>query len=168
MAQPPWRIGLPFARVGAEYGGNAASFNHMTAIKKITKKSTKSPAPATKTVKTATGAKGSRAVATAPARKAARPATPVKAVSPKPAVTVISAKIDAGFGNALYVRGEGPGLSWDRGTLMNCIGDDEWQLTLGESSRPFTFKFLVNDLSWSAGPDYVMAGGTSLVVTPSF
>jgi len=128
-------------------------------MKKSTSKSTKSPAPAKKT---------------APAAKPAKPAVKksaapkVKAVATRPVSTTITAQIDIGFGNALYVRGVGPGLSWDRGVLMTCVTDNQWQLALGESARPILFKFLVNDLSWSAGDDYEVAPGASVVLQPTF
>ena len=79
-----------------------------------------------------------------------------------------ASQIDIGFGNALYIRGEGPGLSWDEGLLMNCVSDDQWQIALGESVRPIVFKFLVNDLSWSAGEDYSVASGASVTLQPTF
>jgi len=85
-----------------------------------------------------------------------------------PLVTTITAHIDIGFGNALYLRGEGADLSWDRGTLMNCVADNCWSLQLPESGRPLIFKFLVNDLSWSAGQDYTVASGDTLGTTPTF
>ena len=85
-----------------------------------------------------------------------------------PLVTTITAHIDIGFGNALYLRGEGADLSWDRGTLMNCVADNCWSLPLPESGRPVIFKFLVNDLSWSAGQDYTVASGDTLATTPTF
>jgi hypothetical protein len=85
-----------------------------------------------------------------------------------PVVTIITAHIDIGFGNTLYLRGEGAGLSWDRGTLMNCVADNCWSLPLPESGRPVIFKFLVNDLSWSAGQDYTVASGDTLATTPMF
>jgi hypothetical protein len=150
----------------------------------------KSPAPATKSAAKSKSIAPAKAAAPAPAKatKPAKPnvATPAKkaapakkavkpalapAVKPAPAVpvhTVITANIDIGFGNALYLRGEGAGLSWDRGTLMNCVSDACWSLELAESARPVVFKFLVNDLSWSAGEDYVAAVGASLQVTPTF
>ncbi len=181
----------------------------MTAPKKNTSKSAKSPAPATKSAAKSvapkpTPAKVSVAPAApaAPAKKAVakKPAAPVKAapapapvapvapaptkavaVAPVPApapvvrpvvsqpvATVIQARIDIGFGNVLHIRGEGAGLSWDEGKLMDCIADDLWQVTLPESSRSIVFKFLVNDLSWNIGPDYTVAGGTSVTLTPEF
>jgi hypothetical protein len=131
----------------------------MSAMKKSTSKSTKSPAPAKKVTPAAAPAKvvtKSKAV------------PKVKAVATRPVATTITAQIDIGFGNQLYIRGEGPGLSWDRGLLMNCVTDRQWQVVLGESARPIVFKFLVNDLSWSAGADYTAAPGASVVLVPSF
>jgi hypothetical protein len=111
--------------------------------------------------------KGSKPpVKKAPAKRA--PAPKVEPVAPTAVLTTITAKIDIGFGNALYLRGEGAGLSWDRGTQMNCVNDDTWMLELGESVRPVIYKFLVNDLTWSAGEDYVVPAGTSVTVVPAF
>ena len=123
------------------------------------------PVPVPVAAPKATKAPASKKVA-APVAKPAAPA--VKPVAAKPLVTVITAKIDIGFGNALYVRGEGAGLSWDHGLLLTCVADDKWSVTLGESVRPIIFKFLVNDLSWSAGEDYVIAPGSSAVLVPTF
>jgi hypothetical protein len=130
-------------------------------------KSTPAPAPAPK-AKRAPAAKKPAAPVVAPAVKAVVVVPPVKPVAPKPVVTVITAKIDIGFGNALYLRGEGAGLSWDHGLLLDCVADDQWAVTLGESARPIVFKFLVNDLSWSTGEDYVVAPGSSVVFEPLF
>jgi len=108
-----------------------------------------------------------------PAKKTAKPArkaTPVTAVQvqPAPVVTTISANFDVGFGNALYIRGEGPGLSWDKGLRMECLADDRWSLTFAESSRPLVFKFLINDETWSTGVDFTVSPGASVTLTPSF
>ena len=122
-------------------------------MKKTTTKTTKTPAPAIKPVKPA-------------AKKKAAPA--VTRVATTPVVTTITAQIDVGFGNAVYIRGDGPGLSWDKGVLMDCVTDHEWQFVAGESARPLVFKFLVNDLSWSAGQDYTASPGSKLTLRPTF
>ena len=152
----------------------------MSASKKTTSKSTKSPAPATKSAakakpakKTAVAAKTVKTIAASPVAMLAPspvPAAPraVRAVASKPVVTTITARVDVGFGNALFIRGEGAGLSWDQGTAMQCVGSDLWQIALAESARSYTFKFLVNDLTWSAGPDFTAACGTSVTLTPEF
>lgn len=85
-----------------------------------------------------------------------------------PVVTVITASIDIGFGHILFIRGEGPGLSWDKGLPMTCIADDQWRISLGETSKPIVFKFLVDDLSWSTGSDFVAAPGSAILVEPTF
>ena len=121
-------------------------------MKKSTKP-TKKPAPAKKS---------------APAVRKAPVAPAVKKTAPKAVLTTISARIDVGFGNSLHLRGEGPGLSWDKGVVMTCIGDDHWTLALAESARPVVFKFLLNDEVWSTGEDYSAAPGASLVLTPTF
>ena len=125
-------------------------------MKKTTTKKPSSPAPAKKA---APAAKPTKSAAKKPA---------VKAVASRPMTTTLTAQIDIGFGNALYIRGEGPGLSWDRGVLMDCLADDQWQIVLRESARPIVFKFLVNDLSWSVGEDYSVAPGATVVLTPTF
>jgi hypothetical protein len=146
----------------------------MPAIKKTTSKTAKSPAPATKSTRApakktaATPAAPAAPVALAVAALSVAAPKAVKAVATKPVTTTIRACIDVGFGNSVYARGEGPGLSWDKGVLMDCLGQDQWQLTLGESSRPFLVKFLVNDQTWSTGPDYTVPSGVSLTLAPQF
>jgi hypothetical protein len=101
----------------------------------------------------------------APATVAVRP---VAAVASKPLVTTISARINVGFGNSLYLRGEGAGLSWQRGVQMTCVSANEWLITLPESARPVVFKFLINDVTWSTGQDYSAIPGTSTSLAPTF
>lgn len=143
----------------------------MTTNKKTKPKPSKSPAPATKIARPAAKKKAVKPAESiakaAPKAPAIQPAPKVKAPSIPPRATV-TARIDVGFGNALYVRGEGAGLSWDKGMVMTCVSDDEWQITLGESETPVTLKFLVNDLTWSVGPDFTVGPGISITVTPEF
>lgn len=107
------------------------------------------------------------------------PAPPVAAVKPvskapakKPALkttsTTITANIDVGFGNAIYVRGDGPGLSWDKGLVMDCAADDKWTITISDAVTPVVFKLLLNDLTWCVGNDYTVEPGGSITVEPAF
>ena len=96
------------------------------------------------------------------------PSIVAKPVVPAQLVTGITALINVGYGNALFIRGEGPGLSWDKGVPLDIIADDKWTITLPEWGRPVMFKFLLNDVSWSSGEDYMVAPGTSISVTPVF
>ncbi len=81
---------------------------------------------------------------------------------------MINAVIDVGFGNGLYIRGEGAGLSWDKGVLMTCLAPNAWHITLNGVLRPVTFKLLINDLNWCAGADYTVNPGGEVTVTPEF
>jgi hypothetical protein len=123
--------------------------------------------------------KPATAPAPVPAAKVTPPPAPapVAKPAPKPAApapakaagtTSITARIDIGFGNVLFIRGEGPGLSWDKGVQLDCVAADIWRITLPDAGRKVTFKFLVNDLSWSVGEDYSVAGGSSVTLTPGF
>lgn len=103
----------------------------------------------------------------APVTKVERKA-PVKMPAAKATSTTIVAQINVGYGNSLYIRGEGPGLSWDRGLAMDCISDDKWSITISDATVPVTFKFLLNDITWCAGGDYVAEPGASFAVVPIF
>ncbi|HWA09063.1 MAG TPA: hypothetical protein VG838_06310 [Opitutaceae bacterium] len=111
--------------------------------------------------------------APAPAKPAAKStrttaAPAVKKSAPKAVVTAISAQVNVGFGNTLYIRGVGPGLSWDKGVAMNCVADDRWSVTVADAANPIVCKFLINDLIWCAGDDFVIAPGTKMAISPVF
>jgi hypothetical protein len=81
----------------------------------------------------------------------------------------IVANVDVGFGNRLYIRGDGCGLSWDKGIEMTPIDGSHWQwiCKCRGDKRYFDFKVLVNDDLWSVGENYVAIGEVN-EVTPSF
>lgn len=118
--------------------------------KSASKPAAKAAAPATK----------------APAKKSAAPAR--KKSAGEPPATFISAQIDIGFGNHLTLRGEGPGLSWDKGIVMDNVGHSLWTASIKGATLPVVFKVLVNDLTWNTGADYTVAPGQSITVYPTF
>lgn len=158
----------------------------MTAMKKSNTK-TKSPAPATSVAKSATsvakttkkksvaaaetnGVSATAPLTVAPVQTTA-PTKPASASKPAPTAngkTKIIARADVGYGNALYVRGEGPGLSWNHGIPMKCITNDQWELDITEASRPVSFKVLLNDATWCTGPDNTVDSGATATVSPEF
>lgn len=134
-------------------------------MKKSTVKAAKTPATAKKAVAKKAPVKAVKKPAAAPVKKAAAPA--VKP-SVKSAATVITALLDIGFGNTLYIRGEGPGLSWDTGVALDCLSDDQWSIKIPASTKPLVYKLLINDLTWSTGDDYVAKPGQKVTLTPTF
>lgn len=128
----------------------------------------KKPAKTAAAPKAAPAIKAAPAVKKAPAPKKAPAKTAVAAASPEILSTTIVAAIDVGFGNSLTLRGEGPGLSWEKGAAMECVSGDVWSITLAASSQPVVCKFLINDQVWCTGDDYTVLPGSSVVLSPTF
>lgn len=70
----------------------------------------------------------------------------------------IIALTNVGWGNTVYVRGEGAGLHWDSGTPLCCTGDNLWVFTHPAIDPPSAFKFLRNDTTWALGENHVASG----------
>ena len=109
----------------------------------------------------------------APAQPAARvapaqPAPPVAPVPVAPQVTTITARIDVGLGNALFIRGAGHGLSWEQGQMLECTDSTTWVWSTTQARSLIAFKLLLNDQVWSQGDDLTVEAGKQLEVTPVF
>lgn len=94
----------------------------------------------------------------------ATPTTPVTASAPS---LTIEARIDVGFGNTLFIRGEGNGLNWERGVPLTCVDGETWQWS-GPATEKLTFKLLLNDSVWAQGDDIVARPGQRLEIRPRF
>lgn len=105
---------------------------------------TQTASPETKSAETTTGS----------ARSSVKPVT-------------IEAKIDVGFGNTLFLRGEGVGLSWTKGVPLTCVDGGTWKWT-GDAKEQVKFKLLLNDQVWSQGEDLVAAPGQKVEIAPAF
>ena len=82
--------------------------------------------------------------------------------------SVIRVRFDVGFSNSLYIRGEGPGLSWMQGVILKNVGPDEW---VWETSEPFSsceFKILINDKQYETGENHFLPLGATVQYTPRF
>jgi hypothetical protein len=115
-----------------------------------------------------------KVVATAPAALKSAPAkTAVKTTSAAgSSVTAaspitIEAKIDVGFGNNLFVRGQGSGLSWDHGIPLECVDSQTWRLIVPAKDK-VQFKLLINDSVWAKGEDVVVTPGKRVELVPAF
>jgi hypothetical protein len=80
----------------------------------------------------------------------------------------VTARIDVGFGNTLFIRGEGGGLSWDRGQPLVCIEGATWVWSSRRAKEPLRFKLLVNDQLWCRGENLQVAPGCEVEVVPAF
>lgn len=85
-----------------------------------------------------------------------------------PKSTQITVRCDCGFGNALYVRGEGAQLRWDRGAVLTNTGPDTWIWQSALAFGDCEFKILLNDRHFERGPNRQLACGQSVDLTPQF
>lgn len=107
---------------------------------------------------------------TATPKKVATKKAPVKkSVAPKQtaAQARIIARVDVGFGNTLYVRGEGAGLSWKKGTALTNVTPYEWALSSSKKGKVI-FKFLINDELWAEGENITLQAGRKSISSPTF
>ena len=140
------------------------------AVKKATAKKAVKKVAAKKTV--ATHAPAKKVVAKKVAAKKAPAAKKVAAKKVTPAKTVVKtsiiARVDVGFGNSLYVRGEGAGLSCDKGVQLDNVSPYEWVFSSTQAKGDLTFKFLINDEVWAEGEDLTVAKGGTSISSPVF
>jgi len=88
--------------------------------------------------------------------------------SPAKGTHHLIALVNVGWGNAVYVRGEGASLSWDLGIPMYCLGEDRWVFAFPTNDPPKAFKFLLNDAHWAIGENQSTDGNEFSVYYPQF
>lgn len=82
--------------------------------------------------------------------------------------TVISANLELGEGNAVFIRGAGAGLRWDVGQKLDCVGPKTWVWSVQASREIIEFQLLLNDEVWEKGEARVLEPGNSIELTPDF
>jgi hypothetical protein len=148
-----------------------SSFSNKTTslyMKKSTKKASPAENKPAAAPKTKAAPRSDNNPAPAPTPSAVKRATAPRAKKSAASETAVVANVDVGFGNRLFIRGDAPGLSWERGTLMECVNHDIWQWTTAKATAPFACKLLLNDENWSHGEDFQVAPGERKEVRPSF
>lgn len=90
-----------------------------------------------------------------------------KAYTRKSAVAVM--KCDIGFGNTLFIRGEGiKDLSWDKGLALTFDEKEQGWCFRTTEKQPVTFKVLINDAQWSEGENFTLSPGKKQTFEPIF
>lgn len=85
-----------------------------------------------------------------------------------PPCVSVSALFDVGWGRALYIRGDGPGLSWQKGNLMHNAAPDRWEWATDGTADAFEYKLLIDDREWSMGDNFRALPGGRNEVEPDF
>ncbi len=86
-------------------------------------------------------------------------------------VTTVRVHYPAGT-HALTLRGDAGGLTWDAGMPLVAGADDTWTLALpgvdASLGRALQFKPLLDDATWSRGPNYTVQPGAVVDIYPHF
>ena len=86
----------------------------------------------------------------------------------KNGTTTVVANVMIGIGNKPYVRGEGPGLSWDEGVSMNFIEIGKWAWSPPRKNASLTVQIYRNDQDPDKGGKVKVEPGQKLEITPDF
>jgi hypothetical protein len=74
-----------------------------------------------------------------------------------------------GIGNRLFIRGEGPGLTWEKGVPLQFVSIGKWRWETTETTATVTFKLYKNDtVECTALGEQAIAPGHLTEVTASF
>lgn len=73
-----------------------------------------------------------------------------------------------GLGKKPFIRGQGPGLSWNHGTPMELIETGKWQWTSPDSSQPVILRVYKDDEIPAEGEAIALEPGEQLEITPTF
>jgi len=84
------------------------------------------------------------------------------------ATTTLVATAFIGPSHKLYLRGEGPGLSWSKGVLMNFVEIGKWSWTTTEASGPIRVQVLKNDEEQDRSGILVVDPGSTVSLRPDF
>lgn len=82
--------------------------------------------------------------------------------------STLIAQVLIGIGNKPYVRGEGAGLSQEKGVPMEFLEIGKWQWTAPDSSDPVTCYIYKNDEVMAEGEPIVLEPGQRRAVSPKF
>lgn len=85
-----------------------------------------------------------------------------------PGKTTVITNLDVGYGNALFIRGSGAGLTWKQGQALGCLSANQWAWQADNDLESIEFKLLINDEIWSSGENMTAAPGEEITCNPEF
>ena len=88
--------------------------------------------------------------------------------SKKSDLTSVIANVMIGIGNKPYLRGEGPGLSWDEGVPMNFIEIGKWAWSPSRKNASLTIQVYRNDEDPDNNGKFEVKPGEKFELTPKF
>lgn len=93
---------------------------------------------------------------------------PVESSTSSDGATRLLATAYIGIGNKLFIRGDGPGLTWDQGVPMQFVSIGKWGWSTHDAAGPIRCKLYKNDESAALTGEIVLEAGRHTEVTALF
>ncbi len=93
---------------------------------------------------------------------------PVEAAASSDGATRLLATAYIGIGNKLFIRGDGPGLNWNKGEPMQFISIGKWGWATNAATAPIACKLYKNDETEALTGEVTLEPGKHVEVTALF
>ena len=105
---------------------------------------------------------------TAPADLSAEASAKAEAAVSSDGATRLLATAYIGIGNKLFIRGDGPGLSWDKGVPMQFVSIGKWGWATHDAAGPVACKLYKNDETAALSGEIFLEPGKHVEITALF
>jgi predicted alpha/beta superfamily hydrolase len=103
----------------------------------------------------------------APTTDASSDASADASADAAPMGTAVRVHYPAGT-HTIALRGSGGPLNWNSGVALTMQGADTWVYSFASLAMPIELKPLLDDATWSRGPNYKLSPGQTIDVYPHF
>ena len=93
---------------------------------------------------------------------------PFKTLAVNASSLSLVAVVNVGIGNTLFVRGDGPGLSWTEGVPMKFLEIGKWEWSIDNADEPAVIQIFKNDEISAFGEEINVGLGERVEVHPKF
>ncbi len=93
---------------------------------------------------------------------------PAEAAASSDGATRLLATAYIGIGNKLFIRGDGPGLSWDKGVPMQFVSIGKWGWATDDATAPIACKLYKNDENAALSGEVFLEPGKHVEITALF
>ena len=121
---------------------------------------------ATMSAEPATADNGSESVSAS--SEDSSPPAPVEASTTSDGATRLLVTAYIGIGNKLFIRGDGPGLSWDKGVAMQFVSIGKWGWASHDVTAPIACKLYKNDETAALSGEIFLEPGKHVELTALF
>lgn len=103
-----------------------------------------------------------------PSAGSATRSEPVEPAASSDGATRLLATAYIGIGNKLYIRGDGPGLNWEKGVPMQFVSIGKWGWASHDATAPVRAKLYKNDETAALSGEVILEPGKHVEVTALF